>query len=65
MLASSMTWLGVHLVLDHLFKQTLCVRYFTEMILVSFGNEPVNISRYYVLAILIGLLGDILWQTCE
>ena len=46
------------LVLERLFKKTLCVRYFTEMILGSFGNVPVNKNRQFVLAILLGSLRD-------
>ena len=58
MLANSLTLSGVHLVLDQRFKQTLCVSYFTEMVLGLFGNGPVNKSIHYVLSILLGLLRD-------
>ena len=58
MLANSLTWLGVHLVLDQLFNQTLCVCYFTELILGLFGNGPVNKIIHCVLAILLGLFRD-------
>ena len=53
-----MTGLGVHLALDQRFKKTLCVTYFTELILVSFGNVPVNKSIHYVFDILLGLFRD-------
>ena len=56
MLADLRNLLGVTLVLNKVFKQTLCFGYFTELILGSFGNGPVNKSRHYVLAILLGLL---------
>ena len=55
-LADLTNLLGVTLVLNKGFKQTLCFGYFTELILGSFGNGPVNKSRHYVLAILLGLL---------
>ena len=35
------------------FNETPCVSYLTEFILGSFGNEPVNKRRHYVLSILI------------
>ena len=56
MLANSLTWSGVHLVLEQWFRQTLCVRYFTGIILSSIGDVPVNKIRHYALAILLGLL---------
>ena len=46
------------MVFDQRFKQTLGVSYFTEMILGSNVNGPVNKIRHYVLAILPGLLRD-------
>ena len=58
MLANSLTLLGVNLVLDQLFKHILLVSYFTEFIWGSFGDRPVNRSRHYFLAMLIGLLRD-------
>ena len=58
MLATSLIWSGVHLVLNKLFNQTTRDSYFTEISLGSFGNVPVNKSRHYVLAILLGLLRD-------
>ena len=36
----------------------MCVRYFSEMVLVSFGNGTVNKRRHCVLAILLGLFID-------
>ena len=60
MLANSLTWLGVHLVLDQWFKQALCVSYFTELISISFGDRIVNKSRHYVLDFLLVFLGIIL-----
>ena len=54
--ADSLTWLGVPLVLCKWFNQMLCDRYFTDLILGSFGNRPVNKSRYHVLAVLLLLL---------
>ena len=56
MLSHSLTWLGVILVLDQFLKQTLSVRYFTGLILGSFGNGPVNKIRHFVLTILLFLL---------
>ena len=53
-------WLRVHLVLDNLFRQTLFDSYFNEMISGSFGNVPVNKTRHYFLAILLGFL----WYYC-
>ena len=53
-----MTWLGVPLVLEQWFKQTLYVSYYTGMISGSIGNVPVNKSRYYVLHIIPGILWD-------
>ena len=60
MLADSLTSVLVSLVLDKWFNQTLCVSYFTELVLGSFGDGPVNKCRHYMLAILIGLLRDFL-----
>ena len=57
-LDNSLTQSGVNLVLEKLFKHTLCVTYFTELILGSFGNGAVNKIIHYVLAILLGLLRD-------
>ena len=57
-LANSLVFIGVTLVLYHLFNHTLCVRYFTELILGSFGNVTVNKIRHCVLAILLGLFRD-------
>ena len=37
-----MFWFGVHLVIEDLFKQTHCVRYFTNIDLVCFVILPVN-----------------------
>ena len=54
-LADSLSRLDMHLVLDQWFKHTLCVIYFTETILVLFGNGPVIKILFYGLAILIGL----------
>ena len=42
--------------MDKWFKQTLRVSYFTELVLGSFGNGPVNKTRHFVLDILLGLL---------
>ena len=53
-----MTLLGVPLVFEKWFKQTLCFRYFTETISRSFGNIPVNKIRQCVFAIILGLLRD-------
>ena len=58
MLDNSLTLLWIHMLLDQLFNQTLIVSYFTELILESFGNVPVNKIRHYVLAILLGLFRD-------
>ena len=41
-LANSLTWLGVRLVLEQWFKHVLCVKYFSELISGSFGNELDN-----------------------
>ena len=49
----------MHLVLDQWFNQTLCVRYFPELVSVSFGNGPVNKIRHYFLSIILGLLRDV------
>ena len=57
-LANSLTWSGVHLVFDQWFKQTLCVSHFTDIILSSYVNGPVNKSRYNMLDHLLVLLGD-------
>ena len=57
-LADSLTWFGVHVLLDKWFKQTLCVSHLTELISGSFGNGPVDKSRHFLLALLLGLLGD-------
>ena len=43
---------------DHLFNHTLFLRYFNEIISGSFGNGPVDKSRYYVLDITIYSLRD-------
>ena len=58
MLANTLTWLGLTLLLYHILNQTLWVRYFTEMVLVSLGNATVNKSSHYLLYILLGLLRD-------
>ena len=55
-LAYSITWLGVPLEFDQCFKETLCVRYFTELISGSLGNGKAIKSRHYVLDIILGLL---------
>ena len=52
----SLLW--VHLVLDKWFKQTLCVKYFTELFLGSFDNVPDIKTRHYLLAIILGLMRD-------
>ena len=36
----------------------ICVSYFSDLILGSFGNEPLNKSRHYVLLILLCLFRD-------
>ena len=51
-LSKSLTLLEVHLVLDQLSMQALCVSYFNYIILGSFGNVPVNKIGHYVLATL-------------
>ena len=55
MLASSLTGSWVHLALDHLFNQALYFSYFTEMVLGSYDNGPVNKILHYVLPIILGL----------
>ena len=57
-LADSLTWPGVNLVLDKLFKKTPCVRYFTDVFWGSFGNVPVTKNRHFVLDVLLVLLRD-------
>ena len=57
-LDDSIALLGVYLVLYQWFNQTLCVKYFTEMISGSFDNRPVNKIRHCVFSILIGLFMD-------
>ena len=57
-LADLLIWSEVHLVSEFIFDQQLCVSYFNELILGSFGNEPVNKIRHYVLVILPCLLRD-------
>ena len=57
-LADLLTWFGINLVMEKWFNQTLCVSYFTELILGSFGYGPVNKSRHYVLDNQPDLLGD-------
>ena len=52
-LANSLTWLGVHLLFHQWFNQTLCVSYYTEMILGSNEIGPVNKIRQNELAILL------------
>ena len=48
MLANSLNWLGVPLVLDQWFKHILLVIYFTEFVLGLFGNGIVNKIRHYM-----------------
>ena len=57
-LASSLTWSGLPLVLYHLFKQTLYGCYFTDMVPGSCGNVQVIKSRHYMLIVLLGALTD-------
>ena len=57
-LAGSLNWSGLHLLLDQWFNYILCVSYFTGLHLGSFDNIPVNKSIHYVLAILLGLWCD-------
>ena len=57
-LSNYITLFAIHLILDQWFKQTLCVRYFYELVLVSSGNIPVNKRRHYVLDYFLCLFRD-------
>ena len=58
LLTTLLTWLGVHLVICQYFEQTLCVSYYTETILCSKHDGPLNKIWQYVLANLPSLLMD-------
>ena len=64
-LDDSLTGLGVDLVFDQWFRQTLYGSYFTEILLGSFGNGKVNKSGHYVLYILLGLLSIIVYRSSK
>ena len=54
-LANSMILAGVRLVLEKKFRQIIYVIFFTELLLRSLGNGPVNKIRHYMLDILLCL----------
>ena len=55
-LANSLTWLGIYLILDQGFNNTLFVSYFTELISVLFCGLPVNKRRNDELDFLTGFV---------
>ena len=57
-LANSLASLGLHMVFEQWYNNTICVRYYTDMISGSFGNGRVNKISQYALVILLGLLSD-------